>query len=705
MSATPSLASFVFTVATLTAQTAPPAIPVEVRARFGFEGPLVAKVGDGIDALRIGDLDGDGKPEVVVADARRARLVAIRVVGGETKTEPIPTSGQIGGYALADVHGDGKADLVLVDGRGRLSIRHPGGERSDAPLDLGLGGRGLLLLTGDLDGDKGADLIVVGRGKLRTVTNLDGTPVMSPIEPIDENAHSFHLVDIDGDGKLDVVCVVPGPSLNLRLRAGRGDGTFGPWRISGGESLQTVFPAQAGDGSRALAMIEGPHHRVTLQELGDHGDQQALEWWSLGENQGAKALPFAAADVDGDGDQDLLLVQPDRAQLLVFEWNGSTFLPRTVPTLAGVACLACGDVDKDGKVDLVFASPEEETLAWKSAAEPLDRFPIQVACVDKPVAATVAPDGGIFVLARNDKRDAHLDRVVPGQEPVRLLDLGRLPADPVRLLAADIGDAPGIEISFVVPGEGLRTVTLGAEPKKADKGGKSTETAGFTKKLDDGALALCEYDRQPALLAVRERFLRCFRVDEKGQVRVLAQDNGPDGLTELALAAEMADGGRLYFDRKSNKLVRTRAGATQLTIDVPALDFSHLIAHGDAAVLTGPRGILRVPFGKGASLRAVAVHEPPIDRTFYWNGASGDFDHDGTADLLLIDRHLPGAQILAGGKDGLVRALAIPAFEAPPSAEPDSEPRDLATGDLDGDGRTDFALLVHDRVLIYLQEK
>jgi hypothetical protein len=112
-----------------------------------------------------------------------------------------------------------------------------------------------------------------------------------------------------------------------------------------------------------------------------------------------------------------------------------------------------------------------------------------------------------------------------------------------------------------------------------------------------------------------------------------------------------------------------------------------------------------VPFGNGPSLRAVAVHEPPTDRTFYWNGASGDFDHDGIADLLLIDRHLPGVQILAGGKNQLARALAIPVFETSPSDSPDSEPRDMATGDLDGDGRLDFALLVHDRVLIYLQEK
>ena len=58
----------------------------------------------------------------------------------------------------------------------------------------------------------------------------------------------------------------------------------------------------------------------------------------------------------------------------------------------------------------------------------------------------------------------------------------------------------------------------------------------------------------------------------------------------------------------------------------------------------------------------------------------------------------------AGAWHGLQRALAIPVFEARPSSEPDNEPSELATGDLDGDGRIDFVLIAHDRILIYLQE-
>jgi hypothetical protein len=708
MLATAHVAPFVLLSTALLAQSGPPPIPTELRARFGFEGPLVVKVGDGLGNLQIADVDGDGRLEAIAVDARRARLVAVRVKGRETELQPIPTNGQIAGYALADVHGDGKPNLLLVDARGRLTVRHPGREAAGPPIDLGLSGRGFGLLTGDLDGDGKQDVVVVARGSLRTVTQIGGTPKLSPIEPMEENAYSFHLTDCDGDGKLDLCAVAPGTNMNLRLRFGTGDGGFGPWRIFSIDGLHDVFPARTADGKPALGTIAGSTKAVSLRALQVADDGQALDWWAFGENTGGKTLPWALGDVDHDGDEDLVVARADRAQLLVYEWRGETFVPRTLPTLAGVTALALGDIDQDGKNDIVLVSPEEDAVAWIPGSGPIDRFPVQLATTDKPVTACVDPAGGVLVLARNEKRDATLLRCAPDQPAAKLGELGRLPADPTRLFVGDFGDGPGQEIAFVVPGEGLRTLSLGAGKIEKKDGAKATDTAGFTKKLEDGSCAPTVVDGKGALVAVRERFVRTFRLDDKGQVRVLGQDNGPDGMTELTLCAE-ADAGvlggrmRYYFDKKGNKLVRQLGSAT-VAVEVPSFEFTHLVPHRGAALLLSARGVLRVPFAKGPSLRVLTTHEPPIVRTAYHTGRAGDFDHDGITDLCVVDRHLPGLQILAGGKDGLQRALAVPVFESGPREEPDNEPRELATGDLDGDGRTDFVLIAHDRILIYLQE-
>lgn len=692
-------AAAILCLAAFTSLAAQAPIPTELRSRFGFRGPLIDKIGDGIQGLRIADMDGDGKLEAVVLDPRRARLTVLRTDGKSTTVEHVPLPGQIGGYALADTTGDGKDDLILVDGRGRLEVRRQGGSAT-TPVDLGLGARGVLLLTGDLDGDGKADLLACARGAVRWATGLDGQPKLSAIETIEDTAYAFELVDFDGDGKLDLACIVPGPAMNLRLRRGLGDGTFGAWQLHSAESLRGLWTIAGSAGGAAMATVEGSHRRVAMRKFAVDGGRGAPDWWAF-ESDGARTPPFAAGDADGDGDLDLLVAQGTRAKLGAYLWRDGAFTATEVPTLAGATSLAIGDVDGDGRPDLVVASPEEEVVAWRSGAMPLDAFPVPLKSVDKPIAVTVAPGGGVLAITRNDKRNAQLVRLAPGAEPKVLVDLGRLPADPTALHVADVGDAPGLEIAFVVPNEGLRVLQLDAPT--ADSG-RAGVTAGFTKKLDEGSFAIVELEGTTAMVAVRERFVRYFRIGADGQVRVLRQDNGPAGMDELSLSVPLPDGGRVYLDKKANKLVRTTPSTAPSSLDVPPFDFSAMRMHEGAALLLGPRGFLRVPFGTSPSVPVVASCEPPTDRAAFSTGRSGDFDGDGRADLVVLDGSLPGFHILARTENGLERALSAPVFEAGPSAEPDNEPRELATGDLDGDGRCDLVLLAHDRILVYLQQ-
>ncbi|MGE3173362.1 MAG: FG-GAP repeat domain-containing protein [Planctomycetota bacterium] len=691
------------------AQTTPPPIPIALRARFGFLGPEIVKIGHGIGGLLVADVDGDGRCEVFVNDSRRARLLTLRWDGAALQSEAISTDGQIASYALADVDGRDGPELLLADNRGRLHVRALDGSarRGAAPIELGLGGRGTYLLVGDLDGDGADDVVAMSRSGLRRVTELGGAVRMSPIEAVEDNAYGLKLADVDGDGALDLWLIAPGANMNLRLRRGAGDGTFGPWLVCNLQELRYAFPARSAGGEPALAVIDGPQRRVATYRFARDGGDAALEWWAFGEPSAVKQLPFALADVDNDGDEDLVVAQPEKARLLLLLWQDGGFVARIVPTLAGVSSVAAGDVDGDGAVDLVVASAEEEALAWKSGALPLDAFPERLPTRDKPVTAAVDPRGGALVLARGDRRKAHLSRTTPGGEPVQLAEIDRLGADPLRMVVADIGPTAGPEAAFIVPGDGLRIVPLGGDAGAAAAAAEagSGDAAGFARKVDDGALALTVHDDAPALMVARDRFVRVFRSDAAGGIQVLTQDNGPEGADETSLATRLADGTRLYLDKKGNKLLQVRSDGSVTSVDVPSFDFTHMLPHGDAALLLSTRGVLRVPLGSGPSLTRVAVHEPPTERTSYWHGVAGDFDHDGVCDLALMDGNLPGVQILAGGADGLRRALAMPVFEVPPSDEPNNEPRDIVCGDIDGDGRDDLVLVAHDRVLVYLQEK
>lgn len=686
---------------TAAAQNTPPPIPLALRARFGFTGPLIHKVGNGLGYLQTADLDGDGNQEVIVLDAPRARIVVLDVVAGAVQERAIGTGGQIAGMRYVDVRGDGRSLPVLVDSRGRLAVRDEHGGMLGDPIDLGLGSRGVQLLAGDIDGDGREDVAAIGRGRLRLATGLLQGTKLSAMEPLEEKAWNTNLIDLTGDGALDLVCITAGDRMNLRLRPGHGDGSFDNWNIMTVDGLGAIFPTRLANGTNALAAIAGSTRRVELLQYGEHDEQAPLQWWAFGDDNGTRTPPFTAGDIDADGDLDLVVFPRGKAEMLVYRWSGETFQRRSVPSLTGVESVAIGDVDGDGKQDLVLASPEEEALAWCSGANQLDHFPQQLPCNDKPAAVATDPRGGVLVITLDRRRNAHLLHTTPGGEARKLRELGRLSGPPSRLLVADVGDRAGIEVSFVVPSEGLRTLTLGGDADSDD--GKAS--AGFTEKLDDGALTISSHDGKPALLAVRDQFVRRFRFDDDGLVRVLEQANGPDGTDKLSLACELPGGGWLFFDDESDKLLRVRGDAPVRSADVPDLAFTHMLPMGDAALLVGARGILRVPFGVGPSLQTVATHERPTLRTYYWFGASGDFDGDGVDDLAVIDRFLPGASILANGPDGLRRALSIPVFETPPSESPDSQPSAVATGDVDGDGRCDMVLIAHDRILIYLQDK
>jgi hypothetical protein len=115
----------------LAAQSSQPVDP-DLRARFGFLGPRIEKIDDGINLLRVADLDGDGKLEIVVNNGRRARLEVLRLNGERLTRDSVNTSGEITGLAIGDVDGDGAPDTVTMDSRGRLQVRS-GSRRPRAP--------------------------------------------------------------------------------------------------------------------------------------------------------------------------------------------------------------------------------------------------------------------------------------------------------------------------------------------------------------------------------------------------------------------------------------------------------------------------------------------------------------------------------------------------------------------------------------------
>ncbi|HEX8202627.1 MAG TPA: VCBS repeat-containing protein, partial [Isosphaeraceae bacterium] len=122
-------------------------------------------------ALAVGDLDGDGKTDVVVTDPANAQFLVYRQdeSGGLGTARAFP--GLAGGrdVRLADFDGDGRAEVVVLSepekqiGRSTLA-----GGRLSFPTPLPLsGGEPVALEVADLDGDRAPELQYVVRTRVK----------------------------------------------------------------------------------------------------------------------------------------------------------------------------------------------------------------------------------------------------------------------------------------------------------------------------------------------------------------------------------------------------------------------------------------------------------------------------------------------------------------------------------------------------------
>ncbi len=172
--------------------------------------------------LRVADLDGDGKPDIVVPNMAE-RGVTILFGDGRgnfrgSERPPIPAGPSPFSVAVADINADGKPDIVVQNYSGQIS--DPSG---DALTFLLGDGRGNFRLgpritagqapgdveTGDVDGDGIADAVIANAGSRDLTVAFGGADGLSPSRtvavPGTGRSWRLLLADFDGNGRADAV--------------------------------------------------------------------------------------------------------------------------------------------------------------------------------------------------------------------------------------------------------------------------------------------------------------------------------------------------------------------------------------------------------------------------------------------------------------------------------------------------------------------
>ena len=338
-------------------------------------------------SIVLGDIDGDGDLDVLVANFTSAETVWLN--GGSGNFSPHPTTpsfeaGTCYDFALGDLDGDGDLDAVAANigaGAETVWLNDGSGNFSAHPTTPSFGaGASFAVVLGDLDGDGDLDAVVANyAGQAETVWLNNGSGSFSPHPTAPAfgagQSTDIGLGDIDGDGDLDVVLANAGPSADEpeTVWLNNGSGVFTP---------HPTTPSFGAGDSEALALgdIDGDGD-LDAVVANDLDPKLETVWLNNGSGSfsphpttptfgGGQSFDIALGDLDGDGDLDAVvanfggLVEPETVWLN----NGSgVFTPHpTTPAFGANASLgiALGDIDRDGDLDAVVANinNEEETV-------------------------------------------------------------------------------------------------------------------------------------------------------------------------------------------------------------------------------------------------------------------------------------------------------------------------------------------------------
>ena len=201
-------------------------------------------------------------------------------------------------------------------------------------------------------------------------TNGDGTSwTARTITTGADGAHSVFAAAVDGDGDTDALSASRIDDKIAWYENANGDGTSWTERTitTGADGAHSVFAADVdGDGDTDALSASKFEDKIAWYE-NTNGDGTA--WTVRTISSGADgAYAVFAADVDGDGDIDALSASNFDDKIAWYEntnGDGTAWTVRTITTGAdGAFSVFAADVDGDGDLDVLSASYIDDRIAW-----------------------------------------------------------------------------------------------------------------------------------------------------------------------------------------------------------------------------------------------------------------------------------------------------------------------------------------------------
>jgi hypothetical protein len=336
-----------------------------------FQSAVYYEVGEECTSIYAADLDGDNDNDLVVAGEENV-IIFFNIGNGTFQDSTLCSFGYDPPQAVcaADLDNDGDHDLAVVSRcipfqLGNISIVMNNGDGTFQEPEY-LGGSGFSVFTIDLDGDNDIDIVAgdyyvgIDYGyQCIVLNNGDGT-FQAPLVYNSPGTSGLFAADLNGDGDNDLVTA--GKKF-APIFINNGDATFHePDNYEVGENARSVIADDLdGDGDNDMAVAtyrRSPDYAGYVSVFLNNGDGTYQD--SINYSTEPETYSVFAADLDGDGDQDLAtansLEPPDNVSILLN--NGDGTFQETINYTAGTRpnSIYAADFDNDGDNDLALTN-------------------------------------------------------------------------------------------------------------------------------------------------------------------------------------------------------------------------------------------------------------------------------------------------------------------------------------------------------------